>query len=361
MDEKNKERLDWLDLVRSAAILFVVLCHVAEINLFYSNINVGTSSLLFQLTAFTLFTFGRLGVPLFLFISGYLLLPRQYDDQKCFRFWKRNLLTLFILTEIWIIIYQLYLTWLHQTDFQWAALLQNMLFLRLTDLPHIWYLPMILGLYLSLPFVSAVLKKFSWKVWCIPLIIVAVFSFTVPTLNILLNLFGYPSVSTPLDFGFLGSIYGIFLIFGYVVYKESAVNIIKRYALRKYFVIATGLFFALTVYAQIYIAQKGTMYTVWYTFPPLALTAAFLFLSLKNCRLPGKLALFFQYVSKYSFGIFLVHFPVMELLQKYIPWNWLPVYGKIAIVLLLTLICSWCIVAVFSKIPKVGKFLFLVK
>lgn len=68
----------WINVARSVAILLVVLCHATEnsygLNLdFMSQINT-TSKIL----SLSLFTLGRLGVPIFLFISGYLLLNRRY-------------------------------------------------------------------------------------------------------------------------------------------------------------------------------------------------------------------------------------------------------------------------------------------
>lgn len=86
METKDYKRLDWIDIVRGIAIFFVVLCHAIDNIYFTQNADIANSSILLQLFIFTSFTLGRLGVPLFLFISGYLLLQCKYDNKKCFRF-----------------------------------------------------------------------------------------------------------------------------------------------------------------------------------------------------------------------------------------------------------------------------------
>ena len=70
----GRNRIFYLDQVRALAIILVILCHVLRE---YTKIrpigSVGWSS-----TAF-LIDFGVMGVPLFLMISGSLLLNRDYE------------------------------------------------------------------------------------------------------------------------------------------------------------------------------------------------------------------------------------------------------------------------------------------
>ena len=110
---KMNNRIYWLDICRSIAIASVVLCHVVEnvypLTLDYmEKIDIYT-----KLFIFSMFTVGRLGVPLFLFITGYLLLKgeMQYGSEECLYFWKNKLVTLLGTTEIWIVIYNIFLWW----------------------------------------------------------------------------------------------------------------------------------------------------------------------------------------------------------------------------------------------------------
>ena len=79
-EKEGRARLPWADLVRAAAIVCVVLCHAAEatFQFIYPDIMVQCSALT-QLLAYAAMAIGRMGVPLFLFLSGWFLLARQYD------------------------------------------------------------------------------------------------------------------------------------------------------------------------------------------------------------------------------------------------------------------------------------------
>jgi len=77
-----EKRIKWIDLVRAIAILLVILCHTTE-NIYEMKLESMTSlSLQSRIFCFASFTAGRLGVPLFLMITGSLLLPREYDNDS---------------------------------------------------------------------------------------------------------------------------------------------------------------------------------------------------------------------------------------------------------------------------------------
>ena len=99
---------------------------------------------------------GRIGVPFFLMITGYLLLDRSYDDERVCKFWTKNCKGLIIVTVLWSIIYALSLQVItlenSQVNFAEAG---NLFF------SHMWYMPMIIGMYISIPFVASALKHFN--------------------------------------------------------------------------------------------------------------------------------------------------------------------------------------------------------
>ena len=88
-------RIAGLDLIRATAIVLVVLNHTVEIvcGLHVAEVvnRMSEGAQWFALLAFTL---ARCGVPLFFFLSGYLLLPRGFDQQSTEKFYRRNWLTL---------------------------------------------------------------------------------------------------------------------------------------------------------------------------------------------------------------------------------------------------------------------------
>ena len=88
--KRKKTRIRWIDLARAVAILLVVLCHATE-SVYQLNLE-NMTSLSFQsrVFGFACFTAGRLGVPLFLMITGSLLLSRDYDNDRIKSFWIKN-------------------------------------------------------------------------------------------------------------------------------------------------------------------------------------------------------------------------------------------------------------------------------
>ncbi|MFY9198788.1 MAG: acyltransferase family protein [Acutalibacteraceae bacterium] len=73
----GRKRIAWLDYARSIAIVCVCICHSTEI--FYHGVLIGesdvTNALWFLLNS--LYTFGRIGVPLFLMLTGALMLGKD--------------------------------------------------------------------------------------------------------------------------------------------------------------------------------------------------------------------------------------------------------------------------------------------
>lgn len=102
------KRLFYLDVARFIAIISISLNHA--VNRSYENYNNQMAeffALPFGSTLFKTFisVFSRIGVPLFLMITGVLILNKKMEsasDVK--RFYKHNLLSLLITTEIWYVL-----------------------------------------------------------------------------------------------------------------------------------------------------------------------------------------------------------------------------------------------------------------
>lgn len=354
--KKETKRIVWIDIVRGMAILFVVLCHVSETLFFYSDIDITSAGAAQQVVAFLSFTTGRLGVPLFLFISGYLLLSRGYDDEKSIRFWKHNLFSLLILTEVWIVIYHIFRIVFFKEDFSLNLLLGNMLFLSPVNMPHMWYLPMLLGLYVSLPLVSMALHKIQIKTLIFPVAVVALYSFGIPTLNVFLDEAEKSTMSNQLSLPFGGGVYGTYLIIGYLFWRQK-----NRKFSRSVLGVAAGAFLIVTVAVQIILLNRGYQYKVWYDFALLAVISVLLFGTLQNLNVGERGACFWKRLSTDSFGIYLVHKPVHYVVLRYFPMDGLSAPVRMILLLAVVFGLSWGIVEIVSKIPKAGKLLFLIK
>ncbi len=107
--DMTNNRIIKLDIARTFAIICVVLCHCSQ--MVYTQQSVLIKDLGFMSRVFFMatFTIGRLGVPIFLYLSGVLLLEKSIEkDEDIFRFYKNNLLPLLIVNEVWIVIYNVY-------------------------------------------------------------------------------------------------------------------------------------------------------------------------------------------------------------------------------------------------------------
>ncbi len=139
----SKTRIQWIDLVRAIAILTVLYIHATD-GIFIistdSMMHFGLYSRIFQFISLFI---GRIGVPFFLMITGYLLLDRNYDDIRIRNFWTNNCKDLIIITVIWAVIYALSLQFVTVKSSAVNPVEAGNLFFS-----HMWYMPMIIGMYL---------------------------------------------------------------------------------------------------------------------------------------------------------------------------------------------------------------------
>lgn len=104
----ERKRIYWLDVARVVAIISISLNHA--VNRAYDNYANQMAEFLSIPLASTIFKtvisiFSRLGVPLFLMISGTLLLRKNITDEDGIkRFYKHNYLDLIITSELWYFI-----------------------------------------------------------------------------------------------------------------------------------------------------------------------------------------------------------------------------------------------------------------
>lgn len=356
--KKDNSHIWWIDLCRCFAICCVILVHAMD-DIYYDAdagymMQVPVHTELFILICRTI---GRMGVPLFIFISGYLLLDREYDTKKCLKFWKTNLLGLFITAEIWIVIHNVFINVLDGTKIDWALVVKNLLFIANTEsrINHFWYLFMIVGMYVFIPFVAAALKKFDRMVFWFPLILLFCFRFVIPVFNVILSSIGledYLLVVKP-DLSFGGGVYGCLLLLGYMCKVGGFRKIRGRYLL-----LVGGISFACTIWLQMFAFGHGYKYHVWYDCAFLIITCVCFFelMSRKSgMRVPGWMA----NLAKCSFGIYLVDYVVRKTALQFIVIEDRSL--KVAVICVLTLLISWGIVSVVSHFPRIRKLLFYMK
>jgi len=142
----KKERIFYYDFLRAFAIIAVIVCHV---DLFLGPLTT-QAQIIGQMTFHDL---GRVGVPIFLMISGALLLNREYDLKD---FLKRRFARIVYPFIFWIILIMAQLLYLHTSrEGMWNTFIGH---------PSItWYFWTLIGIYLFIPIINTFIKKYGEK------------------------------------------------------------------------------------------------------------------------------------------------------------------------------------------------------
>lgn len=367
MVTKNDSRIKWLDFVRALAILCVVLCHSVE-GIYSTNIEGGTiafdlegmlsKSLLSQVFAFSSFTLGRLGVPLFLLITGYLLLDREYDSVRIKTFWKKRWLHLLICTVLWFFIYDIFICVYYHSPFDFLTMVEDLLFIHKVNMAHVWYMPMILGIYLLIPLVSKALKSIDIRLIFFPIAIYTAYAFLYPVLNVVNNVYNPDSpLSIQFSLGFSGGAYGLYLLFGYLVKKD----VFKRIKTSIFITIFLASFFV-AVFLQLWSYEHNNSYNIWYDNLFLLVAAVSFFELVSRIKSNwGRAYRVIRIFSYYSFAIYITHNIFLTILLPYmraLPYM-LPM--KVALILLCSVVTGLVFSVALSKIPKIGKYILYLK
>lgn len=350
-----------LDRVRALAALLVVLNHAAETLFALAPEPVATMSVPARLLGFSAFTLGRLGVPLFLMLTGYLLLPRSYEGERLERFYRRNLLPLLLSWELWVVIYNIYIALRDQQAFDFGMYLRNALLLEHVELPHSWYLPMILGVYLFLPFFAEALRSVRARTAVILGAVVYFYFFITPSLNLPRLAADLPrerQLLTQPDFMFSGGVYGLYLLLGYAVSKNR-----ERLQGPKVTILSAAVLlvcFVFTVWCQLRLHAAGYAYNVWYSFAAVPVMSLALFLLLLRVPMSARTGGLWAELSACAYGVYVVHFPILETAERLLG----PSAHRSAELIWLTLAVyavSVLLSAALGRVPCVGKTLFLRK
>jgi surface polysaccharide O-acyltransferase-like enzyme len=342
----TKTRVEWIDLVRAIAILTVLYIHATDGIYIISSDSILNYTIYSRIFNFMSLFIGRIGVPFFLMITGYLLLDRSYDNERVRKFWTKNCKGLIIVTVIWAIIYAICLQFITVGSSQVNVNEAGNLFFS-----HMWYMPMIIGMYLSMPFVASALEKFDTETIWQATITFTLLAFLLPFVTLVLDMNGIQNVNIQYCLGFSGGVYGIYIILGYLVKKGKFKDISNM----KLWII-TLISFAICVLFQYYAFTKGYDFFLWYEFP-FILTGSFALFELCSRMKQVRAFPFVSFLSKYSFAVFLVHnifrIPLLPVVVQ-LPCSE-PV--KAIILWILLIIFSYAATVIIYRIPRFGKYI----
>lgn len=360
----QENRINWLDISRTFAILFITLNHAINRSFDYSVDEYNSMTNIENILKASLQIISRLGVPLFVMISGALLLNRKYETTEDYnRFYKNNWKKLFIATEIWLFIMYFFIYFLkpdmvHGEKIMIKNLFKTLLFIDPTTYGSMWYMEMIICVYLLIPMLSLALHKTSVAVFKPLLLLGTISGFLIPTLNGFRMLkFGAPDYSFKLSIGNLFSIYIIYLIAGYLVINDYFKRISTTIILFICFVSGS-----IAIAFQMFAFTKPQWYIIGYDDLFILICSIALFELIKRVGTKrNKTNLIATNISQYSFGIYCVHIIVMEAIVWKASLESFNIWTKLLFLETTSFISSILIIAILSLIKPIKKYVFLIK
>ena len=352
-----KKRKVYLDILRAIACCMVVGVHVSAQQI----TNLGTSSISFKFMN-AMDCLCIIGVPLFVMISGALMLNPGHDSsiKNLYRHHISHLLAAYV---TWLLFYNIVDYIKAHSAFSWSDFKKEVLIDTLLGkgMYHMWFLPMILGLYILTPFLKQMVQSkrlceyFLLLYFIFNLFYGTIFKFPVPYEEIVNSLFN----RLPLDLltGYTG-----YYVLGY--YLDTYLTPIRK---RSFYAILTlglvNFIWEVTVCNQ-ESAQSGQLSTILND--PLtvnvffAATAIFLLLRqlFKTVDTNGMFYRVCRGLGRYSFGVYLIHPLILNWMTAHnITTLLLPVPLSIPLMIMLVVCISYAFSWVLSKIPVVGKYI----
>lgn len=343
--ERKSERLSYADVLRCAAALAVVALHCSGATLGAEDPASTRYLVLNVLNGAT-----RWAVPMFLMLTGMLLLDPQRPMPT--KKWLGYLGRMGAATLVWGFFYAFYDS--RETHMGMERLLEALIRMVRGELHfHLWYLPMLLGLYLLLPAMRALVKGSSRRgLWYLTGLWAAV-SLGLNTYYVLFapasgrawyNLLGLYSLSS-----YMG-----YLLLGYLL---KTCTLTRSRAAVCYALGALGLAVTWEGSRQLSLAaghSDGRLYEI--LTPNICLLAVALFVAARRLEV-GRHPIWAK-LSALTFGVYLVHPYLLHLCQERgLPdpaWNvaWAVPLEAVAI-FIASLAVSWLL----RHVPKVGKYI----
>jgi surface polysaccharide O-acyltransferase-like enzyme len=325
--KENTIRIEWIELLRFVSIISVVIIH--SLGGFKGSLVGSETWWIFNvINSLTHFS-----VPVFVMISGALLLKNEINLNS---FLKRRFSRVLYPFLFWSFILFLGNIFLNRPLSQNHIITSFFADFLNNEINNVyWYVYMLVGLYLIAPIISI------WTINCkrnniAYFLIIWIFTLFSRSLPILENSFDLSYFS-----GFIG-----YFILGYYLSTQK----INKSIMFSSFLILIGLF--ITIMGN-YIYPGNEFEN--YLSPNIMILSSGVFLLFKNFRLPKNMFLkkLILKISRYSYGIYLIHAVFISILYRYFEINSLTIspYLGFFIVSFLSILFSIIFLEFFKRLP----------
>ncbi len=149
-----------VDLIRTIAIVLVILLHASNETLQMATVPEG-----YWWTAIIYKTISLSCVPLFVMLSGSLLLQPSKLEEPIRVFLKKRLSRIGLAFGFWTVVYLAWAFFISQQPLTWGNIGEATLFAVFSgSYFHFWFLYLIIGLYLVTPILRAIICNGKWNV-----------------------------------------------------------------------------------------------------------------------------------------------------------------------------------------------------
>ncbi|MBR2832527.1 MAG: acyltransferase family protein [Oscillospiraceae bacterium] len=333
-----RKREGYLDVLRCLAIAMVLLNHCVS-RYIRTPAYYGTRTFvpLLMLNALS-----NIGVPLFLMISGCLMLESD-SSRDIAGFYKKRLPRILLALIVWNVVYYVGPGLLRGRALSAGGFFEELI--NAGSAYHLWFLYLIAGIYLLTPFLKRVVDSCTgrqcWLLLLLMLLCPTIRPFLNQTFGIYINLF------EPLFNGYIG-----YFLLGYLLGRTELRRWMGPAALAAF---AAGFLLAVT---QNYRASSPdgvqTVYNYGASITQYLMASAVFVSARLEIRGNGRLALAAEHGSRLTFGVYVLHLIVLELLWERGSPDTTPLL-LIAYLFFVTLVVSFLLSWLLNRIPVVKK------
>lgn len=345
-----KERLNYFDVLRTIALILVVFVHVSS----YFWMGKNTASIGWEIANFY-DVIAQCAVPIFVMIAGANLLKESNENDN--KGLQLKIIYSIKITVVWSVLYVLpQFFYLLNTNGLTTDSMIHLFENIVKGHYHLWYMHMLIGLYIIVPILRAVIKDVEATKFFIA--IAFVFSVLVPSLASIFKLDVINSFFANFNI-YIGKGYVLYFLLGYYLSKVS----LNNKAVKSIYLVSI-----LSTLLHVFLQTEYNVNTsdpVWlpdsiYRF--FTTIAIFVFIKTKNLKNKMIENKYIHSVAKNAFGVYLVHAFVLEKMKYNGMFGVFDKSNYLVLILIPTLVClvigtSILMVNLIKKIRVVKKIL----
>lgn len=349
--ESPKNRLVHYDLLRILAAFSVVMLHSAS--QFWYSLSPETGAWKIANGYDALF---RFGVPVFVMISGALFLGKELDVK---RLYTHHILRLLAVYLVWSVAYGLFDCRAYEAKYvTWAIIGFEIEGGRY----HLWFLPMIVGIYILLPLLHSWIRHVEKKTLEYLLLVFLVLQIGRETLTVLLqnqmaefviNILDVPELS-------MACSYVGYFVLGYYI---TTIGIPRKWHKIIYWAMIPAAVLNIVI-SDISSVRKGapdgTIYDSYGAFTFIIVVGLFLFFAevVSKVRYGEFARKLIGEISFATFGVYVMHLMCIEWLAEWgIDSMMLPNIIGIPLLAVLVFLICFILAAILRRIPVIGKYI----